>query len=60
MSDEARKVCPECGGEKKIGGTCVCDMEWRGSQKGDEWEDCLCTEEEPCPVCQGSGFVPAD
>ena len=60
MADEASKVCPECNGEKKIGGNCVCDMEWRGSQNGDAWEDCLCTEEETCPVCRGTGFVTAD
>lgn len=60
MADEARKVCPECDGKKKISGTCVCDMEWRGSPKGDEWEDCLCTEEETCPACHGTGFVAVD
>jgi hypothetical protein len=60
MADTNMKVCPECNGEKKIAGTCVCDSEWRGTQKGDEWSDCQCTEEEICPVCQGTGYVPAD
>ena len=60
MTDEARRVCPECNGEKKIGGTCVCDMEWRGTQQGDEWEDCQCIGEETCPVCHGTGYVAAD
>ena len=41
MAAENKKICPECNGEKKIAGTCVCDMEWRGSQKDDEWLDYL-------------------
>ena len=57
MTGETKKTCPECNGEKKIAGTCVCDMEWRGTQKGDEWIDCQCTDEEICPVCQGAGYV---
>jgi len=57
MASEKKIVCPECNGEKKIAGSCVCDMEWRGSQKGDEWVDCQCTEDEICPFCQGTGYV---
>ncbi len=52
-----QKVCPECAGEKKIGGTCECNMEWRGNQQGDDWEDCLCSKEVDCPVCNGAGFI---
>ena len=33
MAAEKRKVCPECNGEKTIQGTCVCDNEWRGTEK---------------------------
>ena len=55
MTEDATRVCPECNGEKKIGGTCVCDMEWRGTQQGDEWADCQCIGEETCPVCHGTG-----
>jgi len=58
MVGETKKICPECNGGKKIAGTCVCDMEWRGSQKGDEWDDCQCSKEEICPGCQGTGSVP--
>ena len=57
MSADTKKTCPECNGEKKIAGTCTCDMEWRGTQKDDEWSDCQCTDEEICPVCQGTGYV---
>ena len=57
MADDTNKICPECNGDKKIPGTCVCDMEWRGSQKGEEWTDCKCSDEEICFFCQGAGSV---
>lgn len=57
MNSDTNKVCPECNGDKTIAGTCVCDSEWRGTQKGDEWVDCQCTEDEICPVCKGAGYV---
>ena len=57
MADEINKICPECNGEKKIPGICTCDMEWRGTQKDEEWNDCQCTDEEICPGCQGTGYV---
>jgi hypothetical protein len=60
MPTENKNICPECNGEKKIAGNCVCDMEWRGTQKGDDWEDCQCTDEEICPVCQGTGYISED
>jgi hypothetical protein len=46
MTNDTNKICPECNGEKKISGTCVCDMEWRGS-----------TDYEICPACRGTGYV---
>ena len=58
MAGETNKICPECNGEKTVAGRCVCDMEWRGSQKDESWEDCKCTEKETCPVCRGTGSVP--
>jgi hypothetical protein len=58
MSEEKiKKECPECCGEKVIAGTCVCNSEWRGSQAGDDWDECQCTPELPCPTCNSSGFV---
>ena len=60
MAAETKKICPECKGEKNIAGNCVCDMEWRGTQKDDEWADCQCTEAETCPLCQGTGYVTGD
>ena len=54
MAAETKKICPECNGEKKIAGNCVCDMEWRGTQKDDEWADCQCTDEEICPGMSGN------
>jgi hypothetical protein len=35
-------------------------MEWRGSQKDEDWVDCQCTDEEICPVCHGAGYVTED
>lgn len=57
MTDEKLIECPGCHGKKTVAGNCVCDMEWRGSQKGESWDDCLCAEEEICPTCNGSGLV---
>jgi hypothetical protein len=57
MTQETKKVCPTCQGKKVIEGVCECNMEWRGTQKGDEWEDCQCTPEQECATCSGTGFV---
>ncbi|MEW6518848.1 MAG: ankyrin [Thermodesulfobacteriota bacterium] len=50
-------ICPTCAGEKVITGTCTCDMEWRGTQEDDNWEDCQCTPEVQCPTCHGTGVI---
>lgn len=57
MADTGKKKCPECDGRKVIAGTCTCDMEWRGTQQGDGWDDCQCSQETECTVCNGTGFV---
>ena len=57
MTQKTKKVCPTCQGTKVIAGICECNMEWRGNQKGDEWEDCQCTPEQECPTCSGTGVV---
>ncbi|MCB2182435.1 MAG: ankyrin [Desulfobulbaceae bacterium] len=51
------KICPECNGEKIIKGICTCDMEWRGSNKEDDWEDCQCTPDTTCHLCNGKGVI---
>ena len=61
MAQETKKiVCPTCQGEKVVKGVCQCSMEWRGTQVGDEWQDCQCTPELECPTCHGSGYVNSD
>jgi hypothetical protein len=60
MSQENKKICPTCEGKKIIEGICECDMEWRGTKKEDEWDDCQCTPEQECPSCKGTGFVQFD
>jgi len=58
MSEGKRTVCPQCQGAKTVPGECVCDNEWRGSQiDAEQWEDCHCERELPCPVCHGKGYV---
>ncbi len=57
MAQKAGKICPECKGKKFIPGNCVCDAEWRGTQNGDDWNECQCNKEEPCPICLGTGLV---
>ena len=54
---KSKKKCPECLGEKILPGTCECNSEWRGSQGDDEWNECQCTPDIPCPVCNSSGVV---
>ena len=56
MTDE-KDICPYCEGKKTIPGTCECSMEWRGTQQGDDWDDCQCTPEQSCPNCAGTGYV---
>ena len=60
MAQKNMKICPICQGEKVVEGVCECAMEWRGTQKGDDWEDCQCTPEQQCTACQGTGFVQFD
>ena len=51
------KPCPICLGKKVVPGTCVCNMEWRGTQTETGWEDCQCTPEVTCTQCNGTGSV---
>ena len=57
MTQNNQTVCPTCNGNKILEGNCECSMEWRGTQVGDEWEDCQCTPDQPCPTCSGTGYV---
>ena len=59
MVSETRKVCPTCHGKKIIPGECACDMEWRGTKKGEDWEDCQCTPDKECSMCSGTGYIEA-
>lgn len=54
---ESKKICPTCNGKKIIQGNCECNMEWRGSERDDGWEDCICEPDRECPDCKGTGFV---
>ena len=55
--EKENKVCPNCQGKKIIPGVCECSSEWRGTQTGEDWDDCQCTPEQKCPTCNGTGFV---
>ena len=60
MENETNKICPVCQGKKVVQGICECNMEWRGTQTGDNWEDCQCTPEEVCVSCHGTGVETPD
>lgn len=51
------KLCPVCKGKKVIEGHCECNMEWRGSDGENGWQDCMCEPDHECPECHGKGFV---
>lgn len=57
MKQKKDTICPTCQGSKVLAGTCECNMEWRGTQNGDNWEDCQCTPDIECSTCQGTGQV---
>ena len=52
-----QRQCPECKGKKKVAGTCVCNMEWRGNKADDGIDDCQCEPEKMCPLCGGTGVI---
>ncbi len=52
-----KQVCPECSGNKIIPGSCVCDMEWRGTQTDEGMEDCQCEPDVSCSRCGGTGEI---
>ena len=51
------KQCPTCQGKGQIQGVCSCNMEWRGTQTGEGWEDCKCQPDQECPTCHGAGTI---
>lgn len=55
--NQERTLCPVCEGKKVIPGTCECSSEWRGTQEGEDWEECQCSEEVQCSNCDGTGYV---
>ena len=57
MNGVEKQNCPQCKGNKTIEGTCECNMEWRGTQMDDTWEDCRCTPDIKCPTCGGKGYL---
>ncbi|MBU0481763.1 MAG: ankyrin [Proteobacteria bacterium] len=57
MKNERNRICPTCQGKKYLEGNCECNMEWRGNQKGDDWEDCRCTPKLECSACSGTGYL---
>lgn len=54
MSEEQKEKCPTCQGSKKIAGVCESNGEWQGS--GDD-DGVICTPDQECPTCKGTGYV---
>lgn len=58
MENDDRETCPECNGKKVVQGSCVCNMEWRGTMNEQgEMTDCQCVSEVECPACGGTGYI---
>ena len=57
MTQVKKKICPLCQGKKVVAGTCECNAEWRGTQKGEDWEECQCSPEQQCAMCKGLGYI---
>ena len=60
MTQKTEKTCPTCQGKKVVAGTCECNMEWRGTQGENGWDDCQSSPEQECPTCGGTGVVESD
>ncbi len=54
MTEETKKQCPTCMGQKIIPGVCETSGEWSGT--GDDGDQ-QCTPDEECPTCLGKGYV---
>jgi hypothetical protein len=53
MADKApQDVCPTCQGNKVIPGVCETSNEWQGDD-----DNQICTPDQPCPTCKGTGYV---
>lgn len=52
MSENKSHPCPTCQGKKVIEGVCETSSEWKGPESDDGM---ICTPEEVCPTCGGSG-----
>jgi len=52
-----KKICPRCKGSKTIAGSCECNAEWRGVDKDEAFDDCICEPDTKCPECNGTGYI---
>ncbi len=56
MAQQQSDSCPTCMGKGIIEGVCETSSEWDGSNKdGDDGR--ICTPDQPCPTCKGTGKV---
>jgi len=54
MADDAKKkACPTCNGKKVIDGVCETSGEWQGKNADGQ----VCTPDQKCPTCKGTGYV---
>ncbi len=53
MSQKDENACPTCMGKGTIEGVCETSSEWDGA-KGDGQ---ICTPDQKCPTCKGTGNV---
>ncbi|MBA3006593.1 MAG: ankyrin [Desulfocapsa sp.] len=60
VTQKNKVICPLCQGKKVVAGTCECNSEWRGTQRGEDWDECQCTPEQQCEMCKGTGYIDTD
>ncbi len=57
MSQKKSSTCPTCMGKGVIEGVCETSPEWSGAANKQGDDDRVCTPDNKCPTCKGTGKV---
>lgn len=55
MAQQQNDSCPTCMGKGIIEGVCETSPEWDGSTDKDGNDGRICTPDQQCPTCKGTG-----